>query len=421
MQQLGAARRRIAELEAAAGASRSVPPCGRSPPVAQPDAWAALAAPLLQSLNQSASEQQQQKRYPDIYSQSGTGGKAAGGGEHVARAKRALAEQLQLEHPPQGGGKEDEGGIRPTGQQLAPAHVPAAAAAPAPLPQYHTAVSLPSVVPVPAAAPAAGMSDLQQVFAELHALQQRLQAAEQRLQAQAANPAAPLPPPESPGGGSRPSSPGAAARPACAAAAGHTSGEHGEHRDSWQLIRELKERRAKLETGRTAACSAALASCAVQRDGGSPSPPWTGARAAVRLFDSRDLPPPASQLQQPLPIRPAAGRPASASCSGGRQQPAWERGGRAGMGKASGRERSPMAWHAANQRLPGPGGDGTRGRRRSVSAVSITGACCGCCPPPCSAHLLTSGVYPPWHAGVPARPAAARQQPEAAQPQQGPV
>lgn len=401
LEQLAACQAQVTALQAAAAMAALVPPCCPEPP------------PLLEQPEQRQRElprpqQQQQQRYPAIFARPASQQATGHGGAvdepsllevppsvaaQLSRVKRALADQLGDPAPL---AQQPHAQQHPAPQQ--PCHttlsLPASAA-----PDEHAASeahqgAVPSSQPPPAAAPPPQEGDMQRVFSELQALQRRLQAAEERLQLQAGNAEQRRPPP-SPhrvsGGGSRPASPGIAARRPASPA--RQKGQ--EHRDSYQLIRELKQRRARLEAERLAAAAAALASGAPPRGAGACSPPAagapaSGARAAPWLFDTRDLPPGAA-LHQPLP-RQAVASGAAGRTGGWAQQGAAYGSRSAGLtGGSRSSGTSPMAWHAANQQLPGTAGAGTRGRRRSLSAVSKgnagcsaasnRGACWGaCCP-----------------------------------------
>lgn len=372
--QLQVCRAQLAQLDVAAAV-------GAPPPTAQYREQALPPAHYSQP-------EPPQPRYPIIYTQQQQqpcssepqaerqAAAAMTGSDHLRHVKRALALQLQQQQASLPPAESEDSEV---------------AAEPVPPPSHYTAISvtaagppISSIAPPPAAPPSQPApqppptapqttADLQQVFSELQALQQRLQAAEQRLLLQAPQQAQPEYPAEpSPDGGSRPGSTCAAApRPVS------RSGTHQEHRESWQLIRQLKQRRAKLEAERLATASAALAGNSLRQAAGSSAPApasgavASGARANAWLFDTRDLPPTASLLQ-PVPRKAAAARPGSDTCGWGQQQPGRGRAA-ASVSRGRSREQSTMTWQAAGQRLPGTAGGGSaRGRRASLSAVSET-------------------------------------------------
>ncbi|EFN53259.1 hypothetical protein CHLNCDRAFT_137181 [Chlorella variabilis] len=215
MVQLQACRVRIAQLEAVGGPAAAGAPCGAQEP-----------------------EALEARRYPPLPSLS----------EMQAAAVREAA--------PQGGSHLLPTALPPYQQQQE---------------QHQELPGVQQPQPPPA------NPDLQRVYGELQALQLRLQAAEQRLQLQPLPPAAsqqqqqryptiqPLAAHAAPAsadvnrwGNSSSGSPKAACRPPS------PTNKHQEHRDSWQLIRELKQRRAQLEAARQAAASAELASRALE-------------------------------------------------------------------------------------------------------------------------------------------------------------
>lgn len=428
MEQLQAARARIAELEAAA-AQRYTP--APPPPQPQPDLIAASRPPPQPQLLPNP-------RFPAVHVQPATAPPAgsppagAAAGERMACVKRALGAQLAQ-----------------TREQPSHAEAPAPASEPLPplpprsqqQPQpeeeapHHTSISLQVTAPVPAppSEPAPAASDLQRVFSELQSLQRRLQAAEQRLALQGPPPAAhepaPAAAPRQPSPAARASSrPGSAAgaRPASRGGAASPGG-YREHRDSWQLIRELKQRRAQLEAQRVAAAGAALASAALSPP--AAGQPALGARAAAWLFDTQDRPPADAVLQQPRPRQAAAARPSSSGARWAGQRAGVP--GAASAGRRTGREQSPMAWHAAGQPLfASEGGGGARGRRASLSAVSgvvlrwlsvlqwpgwpIALLLCHCAPPPPALQDPRSASrdrrYLPQQASAPRRRSLSRSQ-----------
>lgn len=371
MEQLATCQARATALEAAAAVAAPAPPRYAEPPplpLGQPD-------------------QQLQEWYPAIYARPASWkavdhnapaqqacpqvGVPPSTADQLSRVRRALADQLG--HPP------------PLAQQAPAPPQPIsllACAAPGgppmeqPAQQQQQQGTDPDCLsqPQPAQVTPPPSGDLHRVFSELQALQRRLQAAEERLQLQAgigpqgAHAKQQQQQQRLSGGGSRPGSPCIPAQPA------PSSSQHRqqEHRDSYQLIRELKQRRARLEAERLAAAAAALAAGAPLRGPGACSPPSaglpaSGPHAAPWLFDTRELPPGAA-LHQPLPRQAAAGRTAGSTCSWAQQAAAHGRGAlvRAGGSRSSGT--SPLAWHAAQQQLPGTVGD-SRGWRRSLSVV----------------------------------------------------
>lgn len=369
--QLAASRARVAALEAAAAVAAHAPPPPLLPPLPPPP--------------QEQGQLPQQDRYPAIYARpasphaadAGAAPKHAApcsGADQLGRAKRALVDQLadtpQQAQQPSAPWQAHHTTISLSAFADPPGHLPAE--------RQGQAADIAPLQPLPVQPPAAPPpGDLHRVFSELQALQRRLQAAEERLQLQASQAAEQQqrarPPSPGRGGGSRPASPGAAARRPASPARQKAQ----EHQDSYQLIRELKQRRARLEAERLAAAAAALAAGAQLRGGGARSPPpagppASGARAAPWLFDTQDSPAGAA-LHQPLPRQATAHR--ATGGTGSWVQQAAVRGWGAGQAGGSRSSRtSPMASHAANQQLPATAGGSSRGRRRSLSAVSVHSA-----------------------------------------------
>lgn len=297
------------------------------------------------------------------------------------------------------------------------AREPGPAAVPAGQPQ--------STAPLPGGC-STGPGGLQQVQMELRALQQRVEAAEHLLMRQAASVPAPAPPPaacvppplhsmqhwaggaraqqgaQQPGAArqgtepalwgspaaSQPASPGSClpSRP------GSATARQQEHRENWQLIRSLKQRRNKLEAERLAALSATLAASALQQADAvrSPSAPQAaGAPAGNWRFDTQDHPAAAAVLQQPLPCQAVLRRPASATGTWGQRQHVGCSSAKApARAPTRGRswETSPTSGQVTVPVLPAGSrsAQGSRGRRASLSAVSTAGrpqaGWCGCMP-----------------------------------------
>eukprot|EP00887_Chlorella_sp_A99_P006554 scaffold3.g6554.t1 len=277
---------------------------------------------------------------------------------------------------------------RAQGPEAAPAYAAPAYGGP---PISHAAATT-----MPASGTPAG--DMTRIYGEIAVLQQRLQAAEQQLllgwqagqagtlERQGAAPATAGPVPAGGlwgcGPAANPPAAATGAQPPWEAAAARRPGSplspsarrEQQHRESWELIHTLRQRKANLESLQASAAASTVARAALMSQ--SPRPcapagaadkysaeaavPWgEGEEAGRWMFDGRGLPA-GTRMRQPAPVRLSA--PHGAVCH--EQQRS--------VSAPRRRAASPAAWEARQQEQRWQGRQGERepscGWRRSASA-----------------------------------------------------